>query len=965
MQKNIHNKHYCTALLMTSILLGGTGCDSDGTPTSEPLVWEVNNIPAITSTADTTALTRNEYSYTITATDEDADDVLSYYSGELPSWLTFNESTGELSGTPATLDIGSYNIALSVTDGTNDTTQNFVLDVTEATSGGNWTMVWSDEFDGSTLNTEYWNIQTGDGSEYGLTAWGNNEEQWYKEENITVSDGNLVITAKEEPTNGYPYTSGRLRSDNKVDIKYGRIEARVKTPIGQGLWSAFWMLPTDSDYGGWASGGEIDIMEAVSPGENEDVTYGTLHYAMSWPLNQSAQGLGPRSPIDEYHVYAIEWEENEIRWFIDDLHYATISSDTWWSYYYANQQEGYVSAPKAPFNQDFHLIFNMAVGGYWPGSPNENTVFPAETLVDYVRVYKCDINLPSGAGCANNINPTVEPAAPDAVYTNTQTLYDDGISSLNWNIADEEISRELNAAVAWDNGGAIVLTELDIGGDNGLVLDINTTNMGNVAINATDGNTISLFGMGNSAQWWETKAGELKFSLYIDSANTTENSTITIKMDSGWPALGYKNLSVADLPKDEWTTVSVKVNDLIATPGDQPLNTNAVMNLFVIEFSAAAHVQLDNISVVCGHPSDNGCGISPPAVEISTEEVVVFDEAVNTNIWTNGMGAWGTIANTNYYEGDTDNHVNWVIKDTGEEDHNNAVEVNFNADGGNGVFYFQSEQPVDMTAFKTGQLIFDVKVTDYGSNTSGLVFKIDCFDPCSSGEQPLGVVGDGVWQTITVDIATLTNLDVSNINSPLVIFPTWGDQQGVTFLLDNVRFEKSEVGDAPVEEAAEIGDIFIDTIADGWALWDCCGGATFAEVGDDAEHNIVAEFTFASTATVAGFEASTPVDASGLTNGRLEFDFKMTAEPNDSSALWSLKLESENAATAVEVTLESGNEDKPLELNTWAHYTFDLDTLSSRGLDLAKLKLIMVFPTWGKADGAIYRIDNVKIISDD
>jgi len=785
------------AFLVASIALSLTGCitDADSPASINPEVVVVNNIPTIDSSPEATAQTGIQYNYTLSVSDTDSEDTLSLLASVLPSWLTFDEATGVLSGTPSTADIGDHAVTLVATDGKAEVASSFTVSVAAATSGSSWTMVWSDEFGGSALNTDNWNIQSGDGSEYGLTAWGNNEEEWYQAQNITVADGNLVITAKEEATNGYPYTSGRMRSDNKVDIKYGRIEARVKTPIGQGLWSAFWMLPTDSPYGGWASGGEIDIMEAVSPGETDDITYGTLHYGMPWPLNTSAGGNADRAPIDDFHTYAIEWEQDEIRWFIDDIHFATVTSDTWWSYFYGDDEQGYVSAPDAPFNQDFHLLFNLAVGGNWPGSPNEDTVFPAEMLVDYVRVYQCDSGNESGTGCANSINSTVITSAPASVYVTSQTLFDDGIGKLNWQVSEQAVTRDLQAAVAWDNGG-ITVEEQDAGGDHGLVLDINTDDQGNIAISATDGETFDLFGMGNSDEWWKLAAGELTFDLYIDSAATPADSNITIKMDSGWPALGFKTLAVADLAQDSWITVSVPINDLTANPGDQALNTAAVQNIFVMEFSAAAHVQVDNIQVVCGHKNTNGCGIKAPSVEINTEILEVFIDSVNEAVWSNGTGGWDNVVNSDYYTGDTSNHVNWQLVESDETGHDTILELTFNADGGDGVFYIQSAQPVDLNSFSSGNLIFDIK-----SNTAGFTYKVDCISPCGTGDQPLSIIGDGEWQTISIAVSELVTqgLNLNSTNTGLVIFPTWGDQQGITFQLDNIRWQLGESSPATEE----------------------------------------------------------------------------------------------------------------------------------------------------------------------
>ncbi len=245
--------------------------------------------------------------------------------------------------------------------------------------GDTLTLVWSDEFNAGQLDPEAWYFEQGDGSQYGIPGWGNNELQWYLPNSAQLENGNLVITAREEGSNGKDYTSARIITRDRFAFRYGRIEARVRLPGGQGIWPAFWMLPQDFAYGGWAASGELDILEAVNLGVNGNNTvHGTIHYGGEWPNNTYTGGeyVVPTSATAEFHEYAVEWDPTEIRWYVDDVMYQM--QNAWSS----------SSAPfPAPFDEDFYILFNVAVGGNWPGSPDASTAFPVTMEVDYVRVY--------------------------------------------------------------------------------------------------------------------------------------------------------------------------------------------------------------------------------------------------------------------------------------------------------------------------------------------------------------------------------------------------------------------------------------------------------------------------------------------------------------------------------------------------------------------------------------------------
>jgi len=269
-------------------------------------------------------------------------------------------------------------------------TKKAYVDKMDRTDEG-WELVWNDEFDGEALDETKWDYMYGNGGEYGNSGWGNNEQQFYlaEEKNVRVEEGNLIITAiKEEKL--FPYTSARIRTitnrgETLFATTYGRVEARIKLPVGEGIWPAFWLLPVDeSIYGGWAASGEIDIMEAKGrlPGQMS----GAAHFGRVWPNNtyESAEYVFPEgTDITEYHIYAIEWEEDEIRWYVDEECYFTLTD------WFSQNAKGEVQPEGAPFDVPFYILLNMAVGGNFDPEANlKNTEFPVEMKVDFVRVYQ-------------------------------------------------------------------------------------------------------------------------------------------------------------------------------------------------------------------------------------------------------------------------------------------------------------------------------------------------------------------------------------------------------------------------------------------------------------------------------------------------------------------------------------------------------------------------------------------------
>jgi beta-glucanase (GH16 family) len=234
-------------------------------------------------------------------------------------------------------------------------------------------LVMADEFDtNGTLNSSIWGYDIGTG----VNGWGNNELQYYtnRTENVTVQNGVLIISAKKESFEGSSYTSARILTKGKFEQAYGRFEARIRLPYGQGLWPAFWMLGADIDANPWPAAGEIDIMEYR--GQEPTTILGSVHgpgYSGGNAISKSYTLENDRFDTG-FHVFGIEWGPEYVNYYVDDVLYNQITP--------ADVTGEWV------FNKPFFILINMAVGGSFVGSPNAETVFPQTMLIDYVRVYK-------------------------------------------------------------------------------------------------------------------------------------------------------------------------------------------------------------------------------------------------------------------------------------------------------------------------------------------------------------------------------------------------------------------------------------------------------------------------------------------------------------------------------------------------------------------------------------------------
>ncbi|GEM_PF-1531592 len=372
----------CTAFLylrplvvVLPLLFATAGCDSGGGGTAEE-----NTPPAATfSVAPSVPTAGAEVQFDASASSDEDGEIVSYewtfadgttVTGETVTHA-FDESVANRYGEPS-----RYEVTLTVTDadGATDAASKSVrVDPTSPTV--TWEQVWGDEFEGQSLpNSDKWSYETGG------DGWGNQEQQYYTQEdtdNARLENGHLIIEARKESYEGNDYTSARLNS--KASWKYGRFEIRAKLPAGRGTWPALWMLADEQTYGDqyWPDNGEMDIMEHV--GYDEGVIHGTVHTEAFNHIDGTDRGTSITVPTatSEFHDYAMEWTPGEIRVFVDGERYFTFQN---------REQYGW---QEWPFDQKFHLLMNIAVGGTWGGAEGiDDSAFPERMVIDYVRVYK-------------------------------------------------------------------------------------------------------------------------------------------------------------------------------------------------------------------------------------------------------------------------------------------------------------------------------------------------------------------------------------------------------------------------------------------------------------------------------------------------------------------------------------------------------------------------------------------------
>lgn len=356
-------------------------------------------------------------------------------------------------------------------------------------------LVWSDEFDGTSLNTAKWGYENGN-----LNV--NNEQQYYQTANVSVSNGNLVITARKQSVGGKPYTSGRINTNGKFSQKYGRIEANIKLPAVQGLWPAFWMLGTNigDPNVGWPKCGEIDIMEHVNTG---NTVLGTIHW---FNTAYTYYGDNTTTSPTNFHVYAVEWDPSSIRWYVDGVEFHTANI--------LNNING-----TDEFHKNFFLLLNVAVGGNLPGQTINDNALPASMLVDYVRVYNI-ISTPGNAP----IGATISIRGNNNLFVSGEN----GVQAMLCNRP---------TAQGWEQ-----FTVVDAGGGKVALRSMNKYVSSENGVSAITCNRAAI-GDWEKFDWVSNADGTFSLrgnnSLYISSENGAQAMTCTRPTIGGWEKFTY------------------------------------------------------------------------------------------------------------------------------------------------------------------------------------------------------------------------------------------------------------------------------------------------------------------------------------------------------------------------------------------------------------------------------------------
>jgi beta-glucanase (GH16 family) len=772
--------------------------------------------------------------------------------------------------------------------GSESNTKFDVVNPTEPVS--DWVLVWGDEFDGSKIDQNKWT------HEVNCEGGGNFEQQCYTDstDNSFVSDGTLKIVAKPaEEGATLPYTSARLVTKNKGDWTYGRFEMRAKLPSGQGTWPAFWMLSTDEVYGSWPRSGEIDILEAVNlkaddNGEPERSINGQLYYG------GDANGAGifdssginfdiidGSNPADDFHTYAIEWQEGEIRWYVDDYLFMTqmqsklrlnskgdvlgLLHKGWYAEYY-DQTSGELKEywTSAPFDQDFHLLLNLAVGGQWAANVNELGIDAAafadgQTFeVDYVRVYECSVNPLDGSGCetirrgyktvaseevpngalVTGVAPT--PPPPPGGPITPLTIFADA-ENPSWPLWNDG-KTDAFAVVVTDDTEHGEVSEFTIGATN-TVMGYNTRPA------YTDSSKPY-----NASPMLAT--GFLSFEMKVVNAPSDSSAVWLLKLESddGRSNNGQDGVRLSSSIEGmtpvvgEWQTYTFSVKSL----ADSGLDLSQIDVLMIFPTwgkGEGAVYRVDNVKFEVS----GGTASGPSAV--------LFDDALADGLTFDSYNP--------------DNQISYSIIEEGSR----GQVLELVKTGPTGNVYFTSADAVDLSAYGTaGELVFDVNVTSLDAGVELLV-KFDSGWPNVS-DYSVTLPTAGVWAEVRINIAELiasgnrfapgNAVDEFAVTNIFVMEPTGA----MTVKFDNIRLESPGSG-----TSAAVTELYTDALADGLTFdsYNPDNAISYSEIEEASRGTVLEVIKTGATGNVY-FTSADAVDLSAYgSTGELVFDVNVTS----------------------------------------------------------------------------------------
>jgi beta-glucanase (GH16 family) len=891
-------------------------------------------------------------------------------------------------------------LGLAACGGVDDDTPSGSLDIQPI----EWQLVFEDEFDGDSLDTSKWNIDEGDGCP-DLCGWGNDEQQIYSADNITVADGVLTIEGRQEGDG--TYTSGRINTKGKFDFRYGKVEVKAKIPAGQGTWPAIWMLHSDPTiYGPWPLSGEIDIMEAFNLGvDDNNAIRSSLHYGLpTQPPEGTTAAYGPAgfAPDMNSVVYTMEWERDKIRFYVDGEHWQSQKGSEWYVYYpaaeaglfetdlYDEYSPYQVGTLDSPFDQLFHLIINFAVGGNPVGDPDPD-IFPQTLEVDYVRVYECaNANPDTGRGCGtadasvvpldDNDGNELEELTTDTPYRESLPLFTDGPETLSITVGDQTSTNTLQVGGFTGEGATVINDPAFVDPDDPENIIWHVAVSGGVANAYLESEAKSDdpedpaydpilqtgfdFSGNRLGDLGGYPVGEVAFDMLVNSID--EGTDLIFKLQSDDPVnRGEVILPQSELLIGEWKSYSIKFDMFLANafPEGDGVDLENVLLPFVIEVqNGSADVFLDNIRATNACQVVGACGAD---LKSTLPDVVVFDDAVNTAVFSRGIVGWDGNTGFDYTDGDDPNKkVNWREIDSDDAARGKVLEVTFNDQPNVNSVWFIGSTGTDLSAYNAGAVEFDIKVDDYG-DASGITFKIDCTFPCGSGDRALGKVGDGEWETVSYPVARLLGpptppstipLDLEIVTTGIVLLPT--NQAALTFEVDNIRWV-GQAGDIPLDQI-DLPVTFDDPLTD-YTLINF--GGHDSVVGEDPSG---ADNSVAVTTKTEGSEvwAGTTIGtAAGFANP-IPFTADQTSMSVDvlvpvAGIPVRLKVETLDCPTDGSDTSCFAELDAfPMMAGEWETLTWDFAGTIDTTLTYQKASIFFDFDTAG--DGSVYYWDNVR-----